>query len=47
MSFIIFYANYAKHSYTGGHRGCDCMVVGFTTACAIITKIVCLNPVHG
>ena len=30
-----------------GHRGRDRMVIGFTTTCAIATKVVSLNPVHG
>jgi len=38
------------YSSNKGHRGCDCMVVGFTTACAIsaiTTKVVNLNSAHG
>jgi len=34
----------------GGCRGRDCMVVGFTSSCAIgdyHTKVVSSNPVHG
>ena len=29
------------------NHGRDHMVVGFTTTCAISTKVVCLNLVHG
>jgi hypothetical protein len=36
---------------SGGRRGRDRMVVGFTTTCAIsaciITKVTSSNPVHG
>jgi hypothetical protein len=30
-----------------GHRGCDRMVVGFTTTVPITTKVVSSNPDHG
>jgi hypothetical protein len=37
INVIILSINYKCYSQTGGRRGCDRMVVGFTTTCAIST----------